>query len=102
MARYALPAVALLAVTAVVLVVRASLRSDSPAVRPHVSAKTTHARPAKASPAPSAPKQYYVIRSGDTLGQVASRLSTTVEALLRLNPGVEPTALVPGQQIRVK
>jgi LysM repeat protein len=43
-----------------------------------------------------------VIRSGDTLGSIASRFGTTVGMLLRLNPGVEPTALIPGEQVRIR
>src|ERR1043166_347430 len=36
--------------------------------------------------------QYYVVQSGDTLGSVAQKYSTTVDQLLTLNPGVDPTA----------
>jgi len=46
--------------------------------------------------------QYYVVQSGDTLGSVAQKYSTTVEQLLTLNPGVDPTALRIGQRIRVQ
>jgi LysM repeat protein len=48
------------------------------------------------------PAQYYVIRSGDTLDAIAARFATTVDALLALNPGVEPTTLRPGQRLRIK
>jgi LysM repeat protein len=100
--RYVAPALFLLAVTGVVLVIRAGLRSDGS------SAKTTTAvaktRPAAAGRRlkPPAPKRWYVIQSGDTLGAIASQLGTTVTALLRLNPGVEPTALRPGERLRVR
>jgi LysM repeat protein len=46
--------------------------------------------------------QYYVVQSGDTLGSVAQKYSTTVDQLLTLNPGVDPTALRIGQRIRVQ
>ena len=59
------------------------------------------ARGVTAQPTPIA-KRYYVIRSGDTLEAIALTLSTTVDRLIRLNPGVEPTALVPGENLRVK
>jgi len=39
---------------------------------------------------------------GDTLGTVADRYDTTVEALVELNPGVDPTGLQVGQRLRVK
>jgi LysM repeat protein len=47
------------------------------------------------------PRRYYVIKSGDTLGGVASSEHTTVEQLRALNPGVDPTVLRVGQRIRV-
>ena len=46
--------------------------------------------------------QYYVVQSGDTLGSIAEKHSTTVDELMTLNPGVDPTALNLGQKIRVK
>jgi len=45
--------------------------------------------------------QYYLIKSGDTLGGIAAQYHTTVEELMRLNPQLDPTALRPGTQIRV-
>ena len=87
------------------LVVRSALRTDEPAGeddddRGRRSARRTtpRARPAIAS----VPKQYYVIQSGDTLDAIAAHFGTTVAALLGLNPGVEPTALRPGERVRVK
>ncbi|MDX6407936.1 MAG: LysM domain [Gaiellaceae bacterium] len=46
--------------------------------------------------------EYYVVQSGDTLGSVAGTYSTTVDELMTLNPGIDPTALHIGQKIRVK
>ena len=99
-ARYLAPVVFLLAVTGVVLAVRAGLRShDEPArTKPSVATKTV---PAPRSSSAGA-KRYYLVRSGDTLGAIASQLGTSVAALLRMNPGVEPTALRPGQRLRVR
>jgi N-acetylmuramoyl-L-alanine amidase len=48
------------------------------------------------------PAQYYVIQSGDTLDAIAGRFATTVDELLALNPGTEPTTLHPGERIRIK
>ena len=44
---------------------------------------------------------YYTVASGDTLGGIADKYGTTVDELLRLNPGVDPTGLRVGQKIRV-
>ncbi len=102
-ARYAAPVAFLLAVTVAVLVVRSALRSDSTPSRSESSSVTTAGRgAARGTKAPALPKRFYVVRSGDTLGGIAARFATTVDALLRLNPGIEPTALIPGQQVRVK
>lgn len=102
-ARYVAPAVFLLAVTIAVLLVRSSLRPDKPAARTapaRVPAKSA-SRPAKPKPQPAL-KRFYVIRSGDTLESIASRLNTTVTRLLELNPGIEPTTLRPGEEVRVR
>ena len=97
--RYLAPAAFLLAATAVVLAVRPALRSEAPVTpKPASRAAPAVGRPRAASPG----KQYYVIQSGDTLSGIAERLGRTVDALLRLNPGVEPTALRPGEQIRIR
>jgi LysM repeat protein len=104
LARYVAPAVFLLAVTGVVLLVRSALRSDGKA-----ATSTARSAPAQQRTAPSPsvgrlriPAQYYVIQSGDTLDAIASRFATTVDVLLALNPGVEPTTLRPGQRLRIK
>lgn len=41
----------------------------------------------------------YTIRAGDTLYELALRSGTTVDALLRLNPGVDPNSLRVGEII---
>jgi LysM repeat protein len=46
--------------------------------------------------------EYYVVQSGDTLGSIAEKYNTTVDDLMTLNPGIDPTALHIGQRIRVK
>ena len=43
----------------------------------------------------------YTIRSGDTLYRIAQERGTTVAALLRANPGIDPNALRVGQRICV-
>ena len=99
------PAVFLLAVTGVVLLVRSALHSDTSAVPPATRHVTTRAK-AKVAPLPPpsarVPAQYYVIQSGDTLDAIAVRFATTVDQLLLLNPGTEPTTLRPGERLRVK
>ena len=111
--RFGAPAAFLLAVTIAVLLIKSGL--DNGSQQQTVPAPTTTAQTtteAKTAtklvltgtlPTTTAPAnaQYYVIQSGDTLGTIASRHNTTVDQLLTLNPGVDPSALQPGQRIRV-
>ena len=106
--RFAAPAAFLLAATIAILLIRSVLADEAPA-RSTPPAAATHAAP-KPKPtatratttAPTTPQETYAIRAGDTLGVVADRYDTTVEALVELNPGIDPTSLQVGQQIRVK
>jgi LysM repeat protein len=102
LARWVAPVVFLLAVTGVVLVVRSGLRNDSSPAATTTKRPVIGARRPAPKPVPVTPRQWYVIQSGDTLGAIASRYATSVEALLRLNPGVEPTTLRPGERLRIK
>lgn len=103
-ARWLAPAVFLLAVTGVVLLVRSALRTDESATKARTAptAVRTATAPRVATAIASVPKQYYVIQSGDTLDAIAAHFATTTSALLELNPAVEPTALHPGERVRVK
>ena len=44
----------------------------------------------------------YQIVKGDTLSQIAKDHSTTVQSILRLNPGLRPARLSPGTSIKIK
>lgn len=46
-------------------------------------------------------KKFYRVRNGDTLESIAAKSDTTVEELTRLNPGIDPLLLNPGQRIRI-
>jgi LysM repeat protein len=103
LARYAAPAAFLLAATIAVLIVRAALTNEDaattlPAVTTTVLTTTT--TPGRTTTPADA--QFYKIRAGDTLADVAEQYDTTVEQLLVLNPDVDPVALNIGQRIRVK
>lgn len=45
------------------------------------------------------PGFFYTIVAGDTLFSIAARFNTTVQAILRANPGLDPNRLFIGQQI---
>jgi LysM repeat protein len=114
--RYGAPAAFLVAVTIAVLLVKAGLSGGdgstttvaaSATTRPTTTGRTT-TRLVLTSPtgttttATTAQEgEYYVIETGDTLGTIAEKYDTTIEELVRLNPGVDPTALRVGDRIRV-
>ena len=58
------------------------------------------ATPADTTPEPGAPIEY-TIQSGDTLFEIALEHDTTVEAILELNPGLNPDLINPGDVILI-
>jgi LysM repeat protein len=103
--RYGAPAALLAAVTIAVLLIKAGLSGDAkrttvPAL-PSPSTTTTSTTHVTTTATTTAAARYYTILSGDTLGSVAVKANTTVDTLLRLNPGIDPHALHVGQRIRV-
>lgn len=118
--RYGAPAAFLAAVTIAVLLIKSGLSSGDSAkpaasttqpARAVVTAprtttrlvltdvSTTTTTPTTTS---TTGAEYYVIQSGDTLGSIAQKYGTTTDELSTLNPGVDPTALRIGQQLRVR
>lgn len=102
---YVAPVVLLLAVTIVVSIVRGAGVGEEP-VGKGGAAQTepvgTQASTTTSTPAAPVVRRTYVIKSGDTLESIAERYSTDVDELLRLNPEISPTALRPGQKIRLR
>jgi LysM repeat protein len=117
---YGAPAAFLAAVTIAVILIKAGLNAGSgstttlglPTMSTATKATTTTTKLVLTAPqagitttetettAPGA--EYYVVQSGNTLGSIAEKYSTTVDELVTLNPGIDPTALNIGQKIRVK
>ena len=99
--RYGAPAAFLLAVTIAVLLVRSGLQSDPAPATTGVLTQTVSTQTAT-TPVPVKRRRFYRLRAGETLSDVAIRFDTSVEQLLVLNPGIEPTNLTVGQRVRVK
>ena len=117
--RYGAPAAFLAAVTIAVILINSGLNSGSGSTTT-VEALTTTSTAKKptttklvltgpqagttttATETTTPGAEYYVVLSGDTLGSIAEKHSTTVDELMTLNPGIDPTALHIGQRIRVK
>jgi LysM repeat protein len=103
LARYAAPVAFLLAATIAVLLIRSALDESGPApattsvatTQPTTTATTTTTTTTGAA-------EYHTIVSGDTFQQLALDNNTTVDELVRLNPGVNPAALTVGQKIRIR
>jgi LysM repeat protein len=99
--RYGAPAAFLAAVTIAVLLVRSGLQTDSsPGTTTVATTRATSTTTATTTAVKR--RRFYRLRAGETLSDVAIRFDTTVEELLALNPGIEPTNLEVGQRIRVK
>jgi len=118
LARFGAPAAFLAAATIAVLLIKAGLGGSAgenttpsvgalPTQATTTASKSTTRVTVTASPSTTttgtttAGGSYYTVESGDTLGGIADKYGTTVEELLRLNPGVDPTGLHVGQKIRV-
>jgi LysM repeat protein len=112
--RYGVPAAFLVAVTIAVLLVKAGLSGGDgltttvgalPTTSTTTSSPTTTrlvlTTPTSTTTTTAQEGEYYEVESGDTLGSIAEKYDTTVEELVRLNPGVDPTGLRVGDRIRV-
>ena len=105
--RFGAPAAFLAAVTIAVLLIKSALSGGPDATTTAaVTSAPTHARTrvhrrATNTESSTVSARYYTVQSGDTLGAIAVREKTTVDELLRLNPGIDPKALRAGQRIRV-
>ncbi|WP_322795091.1 LysM peptidoglycan-binding domain-containing protein [Tepidiforma sp.] len=81
----------------------------SPTPQPGTPAATTAPGTATASPAasptaqatPTPSARVYTVKSGDTLFQIALDNGTTVDAILAVNPGLDPDTLTVGMEIRL-
>jgi LysM repeat protein len=105
--RFGAPAAFLAAVTIAVLLIKSALSGSThdtttaalTSAPTHIATSTHRATTTVGTS--TAPARYYVVQAGDTLGAIALRARTSVDELLRLNPGIDPQALHAGQRIRV-
>lgn len=101
--RLAAPAAFLAGITIAVLLVRAGLNDGETTTAAQTSVATTTAATTAPTQTATQPTPVFVeVESGGTLDQIALDNDTTVEQLLQLNPGLDPTALQVGQRIRVR
>ena len=101
--RIAAPAAFLAGVTNAVLLVRAGVDDEPTTTAAQTSiATTTPATTETTATKPPAKPVFARVEAGDTLDQIALDNDTTVEKILTLNPGLDPTGLQVGQRIRVR
>ena len=48
------------------------------------------------------PQRVYIVKTGDTLGGIAQKTGVPVTKLQDLNPGLDPSGLQTGQQIKLR
>jgi LysM repeat protein len=105
-ARLAAPAAFFLAAVILIGLVQRALSADEPASDatpattsvPTPTGTTSQTTTGQEKPG----RRFYRVRSGDTLESIAARFDTSADALIELNPGIDPLALSPGQRIRVR
>jgi len=121
LARYGAPAAFLAAVTIAVILIKSGLSGGSgstttvglfptttraatttTATTTKLVLTTPQATTATTTETTTPGAEYYAVKSGDTLGSIAQKYGTTVDELMTLNPGIDPTALLIGQKLRVK
>jgi len=121
LARYGAPAAFLAAVTIAVILIKSGLSGGSgstttvglfptttraatttTATTTKLVLTTPQATTATTTETTTPGAEYYAVKSGDTLGSIAQKYGTTVDELMTLNPGIDPTALLIGQKLKVK
>jgi LysM repeat protein len=78
-------------------VTRTASATTTAAASPDASPSPAGSPTAAATPTPGA--RTYVVQSGDTLSSIAAENGTTVDAIVALNPGLEPNTLQVGAEI---
>ena len=99
-ARLAAPLAFLAAAIVLILLVQSGLSADDTETGTTATPATTTQTQGGTTTVATQRKRYRVQR-GDTLESIAAKFGTTVEALIELNPDIDPLALSPGQRIRV-
>ena len=74
---------------------------NDPVMLAQVKPTTSAGQQQLANKPPAGTPQTHTIRRGETLYSIAPKYGTTWQALLALNPGIDPKKLQIGQQIRV-
>ena len=80
----------------VIVIVSTSLGGSDSSKK--TSTEATHHHHVKSKPAPAT----YVIKEGDTLIAIAHQTGIPVVKIERLNPGIDPQILTPGETLKLR
>lgn len=78
----------------------AKLNPPTPTAPPPKTAAPVSTTP-QAGQAGSQQSFAYVVKAGDTLGEIAQKFKTTSQAILALNPMADPNVLAAGQELKI-
>lgn len=98
---FAGPVAALLAVTVAVGLLRGHLGSGGGESTPSTG-QPTKQKPSASRPKPPEKPSMYTVRAGDTISGIAAKTGVPTAEISRLNPGISPTALFIGQEIKLR
>lgn len=88
------------AVVAVVVVVNSETGDDEPGVERRTGGGNSGGQSGNQNKKPV--KKIYVVQQGDTLTVIARENGVPVATIERLNPDVDPQALIPGQELKLR
>lgn len=94
--------VALLAVTIAVIMVISASTDDESDGRARGAGDRGGTERTTNRPKRDRPPKTYVVEQGDSLIGIADEFGLTVERIERLNPDVDPQALVTGQELKLR
>jgi LysM repeat protein len=99
-ARLLAVAALVVAVVVVVSVVNSETGDDSPVVEKKSKSGKTGNQGNNPEPEPT--KKVYVVQEGDSLVAIARKNGVSVARIERLNPNLDPQALIPGQKLKLR
>lgn len=95
-------ALAVCAIAFFVILLGSDVSDDGDSESATPTEQTTGAGNTTTREAPRPQKRTYTVQTGDTLGGIAEQTGIEVEELQRLNPDLDPQALVAGQKIKLR
>jgi LysM repeat protein len=105
-ARFLAPLALILTIVALYVIVHRQLRtthiSAATVSRTFVSATTTTGATATRGKHKARKPSVYVVRSGDTLSNIAVKAGISLNDLESLNPNINPNSLQAGQRLRLR